>query len=233
MGPAAVLAQVSFSMRQVDFATLFRRADQPLAEPTSEAIPTRALGRNRQESRAVVAVPKRCDLAMLGLAVVSFCGALSLSYYCLTGLEKTAWHPTGIDTPVYDAKAVPRDEHREQTVRRRGSNSSNAEQPQKSRGDQRYDANQPRRTAAVSPGSGGRQTFSFPELDWNLRAQSFGLATSIVGPTSQSNSSGQFAPDAAFDVAAPVPEPRLWSFAGAAAALLIVGQRLRPARRHH
>jgi hypothetical protein len=220
-------------MRQVDFTPLFRRADQPLAEAASEAIPTRALGRNRQESRAVVAVPKRCDLAMLGLAALSFSGALSLSYYCLTGLDKTAWHPTGLDTPVYDAKAVPRDDHQEQTARRRGLNSSNVEQSQKSRGEERYDATHARRTGAVSPGRGGPQTFSFPELDWNLRAQSFGLATSIVGPTSQSNSSGQFAPDAAFDVVAPVPEPRLWSLAGAAAALLIVVERLRPARRQH
>jgi hypothetical protein len=220
-------------MRQVDFTTLFHRADQRLAEPASEAIPTTALGGNRQKSRAVVAIPKRCDLAMLGLAVLSFSGALSLSYYCLTGLDKTAWHPTSLDTPVYDARAVPRDEHQEQAARRRGSNSSKLQQPQNSRGEERYNAGQPRRTAVISPGSGARQTFSFPELDWNLRAQSFGLATSIVGPTSQSNSSGQFAPNAAFGAVAPVPEPSLWNMSGAAAALLIVLERLRPARRQH
>lgn len=220
------------SMREVDFTALFDRADQQAAKPACKPLAIETSGRNRRESsRALIAAPKRSDLAMLGLAALSFCGALSLSYYCLTGLDKTAWHPTGPDTPVYDAEAVPLDEHQARAGRRRASDSDNLHQSQKLRGDDRYDSNQPRRTAAVPPGHAARQTFSFPDVDWNLRAQSFRLASSIVGPTSQSNSAGQFAPDAAFDVVAPVPESGLCSFAGAAAALLIVVERLRPTRK--
>jgi hypothetical protein len=222
----------ALSMRQVDLTTLFPRAEERDARLPGDRARTISPERIRRDfSGAIVTVPKRCDFAMLGLAALSFCSALSLSYYCLTGLDKTASHPTGLDTAVYDARAVPRDEDQPRRGRRGASDSSNLEQSKKLRGDDRYGSSQPRRTAAVPSGDAARQMFSFPELDWNLRAQSFGLASSIVGPTSQSNSAGQIAPDAEFDAVVPVPETRLWSVTGAATALLILLERLRPARR--
>lgn len=50
---------------------------------------------------------RRSEWGILGFAAFSFLGTLSLSYYCLTGLEHRSTMISPEQAPVYDAKAAP------------------------------------------------------------------------------------------------------------------------------
>src|SRR5436309_2188935 len=104
-------------MRQFDFVSPVAAADHAVT-PVSRtpAGQGSATGPRQGSGSRKISIPKHGNLTMCGLAALSFTSALSLSYYCLTGLDAITPRPPVAETPVYDAKAVPRDAEKGRTA---------------------------------------------------------------------------------------------------------------------
>lgn len=177
----------------------------------------------------------RSEPAIIGFAAFSLLGAIAMSYYCQMGLdEMSGKSKMSADVPVYNAKAVPRDDvHMLLGAGRVASRKSEVSSSEET---DRSSDNEKARTAETEPSRrrqlpavGEREPlYSFPEIDAMQRAAARGSAIALASNVaSQSGFANIQAPDAAFGAVAPVPEPTVWSFAGLFALLLCAGERFR------
>ncbi|MFL6584373.1 MAG: hypothetical protein ACJ8KU_07625 [Chthoniobacterales bacterium] len=163
---------------------------------------------------------------MFGIALLSFSGALSLSYYCLSGLDVAPHRPAEAEPPVYDAKAVPRDVEPVQSKRSRtGGEQVNSAPNDRAPKPARDSFTSRKGASAGAANTSGAQGYDFPNLDTNLRAQNYSLATSVGRSGDSVRAAGEFAPDDAFGEVAPVPESAGWSFIGLGCVALVTIER--------
>lgn len=85
-----------------------------LANPLSRAIRAAKMAHRREElqppARSRLLVIDRSETAIIGYTVMSLLGAISISYYCLTDLDKAGTSLAPAEPPVYEGRAVPPDE---------------------------------------------------------------------------------------------------------------------------
>lgn len=217
----------------------------PAPKNGAESAETR---RSPSRSELLRTLSRRSEPRIIAFAVMSFLGALSLSYYCLTGLDHAGASagPATNDSPVYDARAVPREEDESQApATRAGTVSVAMERETAAAGDTASDPDNSEKRPARSPVTDARDTasskaapalaplYSFPELEAANRHAALMPISSLAGSAvaAQTNAAGIYAPDAEFGALAPVPEPGAWSLVGAAALALCIGERLLARRR--
>ena len=177
--------------------------------------------------------------AFIGFAAASLLGAFALSYYCLTGLEQPRSTVATAEPPVYEGRAVPRDDAKPQKathsnvarlalVPRGKLQSSPAPSETESF---RSIPSQPSAVARAAEHEPALPSYSFPEFDSARHFADFAPMIAIANSAAMSNS-GNYAPDADSVVVDPVPEPGSWRVLTVVAALLCALQRSREQRRH-
>jgi hypothetical protein len=187
---------------------------------------------------------RRSEPAIISFAAFSLLGALAISYYCLAGLGQAGGAvPVAADTPVYNGKAVPRDDAQAQTSRPLGgtltttvahvsaTEGSDLAVGENGEGTHRL-AGGERSARRELPSIRERDLlYSFPEFDAMQHAVSLGAASALAGSVGSRSGSGEIqAPGGDFVSVAPVPESSSWSFAGAITLFLCAGERLRKRR---
>lgn len=177
----------------------------------------------------------RSEPAIVGFAAFSLLGAIAMSYYCRMGLESSgSANKPAAQTPVYNARAVPRDEMQRPlgaalVNAAPAAGSDNLESIVNDGRRSRFvHADERRAAAAMLTTRESASRYSFPEFDLMQHAAAIGSATALASSVAtQSGSANIEAPNAPFGSFAPVPESNGWSFAGAFPLLLCVGERLR------
>lgn len=181
------------------------------------------------ESRVTFVAARRSSLMMFGFAALSAAGALVLSYYCLSGLDRAGRSAPLTDAPVYEANAVARDDEAAQhnvagvnaalTSRNARTDAVAASESEL----RRATHEQPDRHASAAV-----PRYCFPERPSWRDGTLMNLAGAVGGSAaSHGDTLGQFAPDGIFGSVAPVPEPSAWACAGIFIALLCAFQPLR------
>lgn len=207
-------------MRSIVFANQLRRRERKEVAHVSPAA-------QRASDRSRLLVVGRSETAIIGYAAMSLLATISISYYCLTDLDKAGTSLAPADTPVYEGRAVPRADGN----RRAGDSERKRERVahpaiadhDSTRASSSRSAEQQRSSSTRNNGTQAADLplYSFPELEGALNAGNVGIASSLGGGVGANASSAQaFAPDAETVAVAPVPESGAWPFVGVGALLL-------------
>lgn len=166
---------------------------------------------------------------MIAFAAFSFLGTLSLSYYCLTGLDQPPPAVAADQAPVYNATAVPaeaasEDHHRDlprlRGVRETARKHHAVDNPEQPAADER--GNVLPGDSASNGKSLSQTRYTLPEVSSNAASANFATALAAGGASAaEQNATGYAAPDAFAGGVAPVPEPAAWSWIGLGAVALI------------